>query len=942
MFYVGGHHGRCEYFAAGHALRESFDAGDVAAKGDVIVSNAVWDEVRKVSHGKPLRAGFHSLRSMEKTFRKRSKAVGRRAVRLSPGCLKMIRSYAPPVLLSAHELESAFSYQSVRGWTVSIVQASVVFINLGIGSFMDIVSLDCAKINTAVVTVQRIMHQLQGCIHRFTVDDKGCVMKVVFGAQLPHEDQPYRALLAALQVRHALSLQGIQPAVGVASGESLIGPVGSATRQEFTVHGDKIILAARLMQLAASYGGMVLCDEQTFVATRDELRFVVLRPVHLKGKSATVQPYRPVASSELLEKPILSSKPEGSFCAVSESIRRTLDECTAWLASSSPAFHAVVITGQHGSGKTQLLMQARARCEAFGRVLHVRCREHEAWQRGALLRRLFAQLCGQDVWPSLQHITPMLAGLANDAETALLDYELRMLQSHSAAGSECRQAAGASTGGAMDPMASANLPSCTEREIGCDGDARTCAAATKDSGRLILFIDDIHHADAHSCELLRRLASSKPDTAMLVLTCREPRVSLASATPSTTGDETQLTPGHRLVHGLTSGKRDGLSATAVHLRPLGGAACDQLACAELGVAALPEEVRSLLVRRSGGSPLLCQSIARHLVDRGAVLLGKSDDNSATCSMQCRTPSTSEVQAMDEAATEAVVRARHSVLCVKLAELTVLQQLVLKTMSLLAEPCSQGLIMHAMPLQVHSTEVLAQLRLLREAHFIGIPHSHSHRRSLPGVLSPGSSGDAVYTFVDVGMREVCQHLMVESQRRQIRLRAAAANESKQVLGGLGDSLSSSFGGGSEELARSFSPSMLRSAREQANTARTPLRHRSFCVTEPDDGSFGEGFAETNQQWWLSRSLSHLSPQARRRGAAKYPSPSRLHQHTRPRREHSSLSKPDYGRISRSALSQMTGSSSPLALIRFPSPCKSVARFSTTSRRSSRASSAVTRL
>ncbi len=56
-------------------------------------------------------------------------------------------------------------------------------------------------------------------------------MKVVFGAHLPHEDQQYRALLAALQIRHALSLLGIQPALGVASGEALVGPVGSLVRQ---------------------------------------------------------------------------------------------------------------------------------------------------------------------------------------------------------------------------------------------------------------------------------------------------------------------------------------------------------------------------------------------------------------------------------------------------------------------------------------------------------------------------------------------------------------------------------------------------------------------------------------------------------------------------------------------------------------------------------------
>ena len=69
------------------------------------------------------------------------------------------------------------------------------------------------------------------CTHRFTVDDKGCVMKVVFGANIPHEDQPYRAVLAALHMRDALSSHRIQAAL-VASGECLIGPVGAAWRRK--------------------------------------------------------------------------------------------------------------------------------------------------------------------------------------------------------------------------------------------------------------------------------------------------------------------------------------------------------------------------------------------------------------------------------------------------------------------------------------------------------------------------------------------------------------------------------------------------------------------------------------------------------------------------------------------------------------------------------------
>ena len=259
MFYVGGYEGRCEYFASGPALRESFEAGDAATSGDVIISSGVLREVSNVSKSEPLSQDFHALLAMRKTFRKRS--VNRKPPELSSVALNALRSYTPPVLLSALRLEGSLNHQSVRGWTVNVVQASVLFVNLGIGGLMDASDLDCAQIHTSVMTVQHIIGMLQGCIHRFTVDDKGCVMKIVFGASLPHEDQPYRALLAALQVRQLLSLQGIQPSIGVASGESLTGPVGSAVRQEFTVHGEKIILAARLMQLAAKYGGMVLCDE---------------------------------------------------------------------------------------------------------------------------------------------------------------------------------------------------------------------------------------------------------------------------------------------------------------------------------------------------------------------------------------------------------------------------------------------------------------------------------------------------------------------------------------------------------------------------------------------------------------------------------------------------------------------------------------------------------
>lgn len=67
MFYVGGYAGRCEYFASGPALRECFDAAAKAESGDVIVSKAVWSEVKEVSSAlfhRALAIGSIFLRSL--------------------------------------------------------------------------------------------------------------------------------------------------------------------------------------------------------------------------------------------------------------------------------------------------------------------------------------------------------------------------------------------------------------------------------------------------------------------------------------------------------------------------------------------------------------------------------------------------------------------------------------------------------------------------------------------------------------------------------------------------------------------------------------------------------------------------------------------------------------------------------------------------------------
>ena len=123
MFYVGGHQGRCEYFAAGPALRECFDAAEVAASGDVIVASTVWKHVAskctasEVSSTNVVSDNFYALLSMEQTFRKRS--VQRIPNPPDVPYYKSLRSYTPPTLLAAQDLEVLLG-QSLRAWTVNV------------------------------------------------------------------------------------------------------------------------------------------------------------------------------------------------------------------------------------------------------------------------------------------------------------------------------------------------------------------------------------------------------------------------------------------------------------------------------------------------------------------------------------------------------------------------------------------------------------------------------------------------------------------------------------------------------------------------------------------------------------------------------------------------------------------------------------------------------
>jgi class 3 adenylate cyclase/tetratricopeptide (TPR) repeat protein len=175
-------------------------------------------------------------------------------------------------------------------WLAEFRNITVLYVNLlDVGFESDFVK----TIQRAVLEVQRCVARFEGLVCKVLMDDKGISIAVAFGLPpLAHEEDPLRGVEAGLALQRELSKASIRTSIGIASGKLFCGDSGHRSRREYCVLGPAINLAARLMELA---DGGLLCDAATAQAIGDHISFSVLPPQHIKGSTALLGAYRPIA-----------------------------------------------------------------------------------------------------------------------------------------------------------------------------------------------------------------------------------------------------------------------------------------------------------------------------------------------------------------------------------------------------------------------------------------------------------------------------------------------------------------------------------------------------------------------------------------------------------------------------------------------------------------------
>jgi class 3 adenylate cyclase len=99
----------------------------------------------------------------------------------------------------------------------------------------------CRRAHRVCLVCQDIIARNHGYRRQYLCDDKGTVMIAIFGVPpFAHEDDGYRAVKTALEIRAALLEIGIAHCIGVATGDVYVGSVGSPMRQEHAVVGDTV------------------------------------------------------------------------------------------------------------------------------------------------------------------------------------------------------------------------------------------------------------------------------------------------------------------------------------------------------------------------------------------------------------------------------------------------------------------------------------------------------------------------------------------------------------------------------------------------------------------------------------------------------------------------------------------------------------------------------
>jgi class 3 adenylate cyclase/tetratricopeptide (TPR) repeat protein len=416
---------------------------------------------------------------------------------------------------------------------------------------------------------ERLRSELEkrgGTVEKFIGD----AVMALFGAPVAHDDDPLRAVGAALAIRDwAREEDDLQVRIAVNTGEALVLLGARPVEGEGMAAGDVVNTTARL-QTAAPVNG-VLVGETTYRATRDIVEYAEREPVAAKGKSEPI----PVWEAVQVRSRLGMDVERATLPLVGRTRELGVIVDAFGRASSEREPQLVTLVGVPGIGKSRLVGAFFSHLEGHPDLVW--------WRQG----RALPYGDGVSFW-AVAEMVKAQAGIAENDPPDVCATKLRASVEQLVADEAEREW-----------VTEHLLPLVGVDHRGAGGDSapawRAFFESLAEQRPLVMVFEDMHWADDGLLDFIDHLVDWATGVPILVIATARPELL----------DRRQAWGGGKL------------NVSTIALTPLSDEEAAQIIHGVLDQAALPAETQRALLERAGGNPLYAEQFARLYTERGS-------------------------------------------------------------------------------------------------------------------------------------------------------------------------------------------------------------------------------------------------------------------------------------------------------------------------------------
>lgn len=227
---------------------------------------------------------------------------------------------------------------------------TVTTLFMSLDTYDPIDNADPASLQPFFLIAQQVLSETGGYLRQFLIDDKGCVLIIMWGMPLhTFSNNSSRALYTAYNIQQRAHAIGHLCSIGITTGNVFCGTIGASERLDYVGIGNEVNLAARFMAKAKQ---RIFVDDVTYANLNESNRALLQpgEPLVLKGMPQPICPYiyiadvspvlnlidvRATSGNKLLKKKIM------------QELEKQLDKLGSAMASHITPFE--VVRGRHHS-----------------------------------------------------------------------------------------------------------------------------------------------------------------------------------------------------------------------------------------------------------------------------------------------------------------------------------------------------------------------------------------------------------------------------------------------------------------------------------------------------------------------------------------------------------------------------------------------------------------